>query len=96
MHFEMTPEQYQLLSGNAKQCGLSKRAYLIRLIEGNPPKARQDNEFKALRREIHAIGNNVNQIARSVNAGIATPEDAHYSIELLGRVYDLLYEIGRR
>ena len=95
MHFEMTPEQYRLLSGNAKQCGLSKRAYLIHLIEGNPPKARHDNEFKALRREIHAIGNNVNQIARSVNAGIATPEDAHCGIELLGRVYDLLYEIGR-
>lgn len=96
MHFEMTPEQYQLLSANAKQCGLSKRAYLIRLIKGNPPKARQDSAFKALRREIHAIGNNVNQIARSVNAGIATPEDARYGMELLGRVYDLLYEIGRR
>lgn len=96
MHFEMTPEQYQLLSANATQCGLSKRAYLIRLIEDNPPKVRQDKEFKALRREIHAIGNNVNQIARSVNTGIATPEDAHYSVELLGRIYDLLYEIGRR
>ena len=96
MHFEMTPEQYQLLSANAKQCGLSKRAYLIRLVEDNPPKVRQGKEFKALRREIHAIGNNVNQMAHSVNAGIATPEDAHYSVELLGRVYDLLYEIGRR
>ena len=96
MHFEITPEQYQLLSANAKQCGLSKRAYLIHLIEGNPPKARQDDAFKALRREIHTIGNNVNQIARSVNTGIATPKDAHYSVELLGRIYDLLYEIGRR
>lgn len=95
MHFEITPEQYQLLSGNAKQCGLSKRAYLIRLIEGNPPKARQDNEFKALRREIHAIGNNVNQIARSVNAGIATREDVQEATELLGRVYEKLYEMGR-
>ena len=92
----MTPEQYQLLSGNAKQCGLSKRAYLIRLIEGNPPKARQDNGFKDLRREIHAIGNNVNQIARSVNAGIATREDVREATELLGRVYEQLYELERR
>ncbi len=71
MHFEMTPEQYRLLSENAKTCGLSKRAYLIRLLQGHHPQARQNDEMKALRREIHAIGNNINQIARSVNAGIA-------------------------
>ncbi len=71
MHFEMTADQYQQLSENAKACSLSKRAYLIRLIQGHPPKARNDNEMKAPRREIHAIGNNINQIARSLNTGIA-------------------------
>ena len=96
MHFEMTPEQYRLLSENAKACGLSKRAYLIPPIQGHPPKARNDNEMKALRREIHAIGNNINQIARSVNAGIAAPEDAREAVELLGRVYEKLYDMGRR
>ena len=96
MHFEMTADQYQQLSENAKTCGLSKRAYLIRLIQGHPPKARNDNELKALRREIHAIGNNINQIARSVNAGIAAPKDARDAVELLGRVYEKLYDMGRR
>ena len=96
MHFEMTLEQYQLLSTNAKACGLSKRAYLIRLVEGNPPKARPSKEFKELRTEIHYIGNNINQIARSVNAGIATPEDAHYACHLLEKVYEKLYEMGKR
>ena len=51
--------------------------------------------MKALRREIHAIGNNINQIARSVNAGIATPEDAREAVELLGRVYKQIYDMGR-
>ncbi len=95
MHFEMTPEQYQLLSTNARACGLSKRAYLIRLIEGNVPKARTSDEVKALRTEIHHIGNNINQIARSVNARIATPEDARYGIQLLGQVYELMYRIAK-
>lgn len=95
MHFEMTPEQYRLLSENAKTCGLSKRAYLIRLLQGHHPTARQNDEMKALRREIHAIGNNINQIARSVNAGIATRGDAREATELLGRVYELLYKMGR-
>ena len=52
--------------------------------------------MKALRREIHAIGNNINQIARSVNAGIAAPEDAREAVELLGRVYERIYDMGRR
>ena len=76
MHFEMTPDQYRLLSENAKTCGLSKRAYLIRLLQGHHTTARQNDEMKALRREIHAIGNNINQIARTVNArGFASGED---------------------
>lgn len=95
MHFEMTPNQYQQLSENAKACGLSKRAYLIRLIQSHPPRVRNDDEMKALRREIHAIGNNINQIARSVNAGIATREDVQEATELLGHVYEKLYEMGR-
>lgn len=91
----MTPEQYRLLSENAKTCGLSKRTYLIRLLQGHHPMVRQNDEMKALRREIHAIGNNINQIARSVNTGIATREDVQAATELLGRVYEKLYEMGR-
>ena len=34
LHIELTPAQYQRLVAQAKQCGLSRRAYLVRLIEG--------------------------------------------------------------
>ena len=51
--------------------------------------------MKALRREIQAIDNNINQIARSANAGIATREDVQEAMELLRRVYEQLYELGR-
>ena len=46
-----------------------------------------------MRAEIHRIGVNINQIARSVNAGIATAEDAKYSLHLLEQVYALMYEV---
>jgi hypothetical protein len=59
LHIELTPEQYQLLSQQAKQCGLTKRAYLVRIIEGNPVRARPSQEIKDLRTEIHHIGNNI-------------------------------------
>ena len=48
-----------------------KTAYLRRLILGKEVKALPSQEIKALRTEVHKIGVNINQIARSVNAGIA-------------------------
>ena len=96
LHIELTPEQYQLLSGNARQCGLSKRAFIVRLLEGKPVQVRPSQEIKDLRTEIHHIGNNINQIARSVNAGIARAEDAKRGLFLLDQVYELMYQIARK
>ena len=96
LHIELTPKQYQLLSGNARQCGLSKRAFIVRLLEGKPVRARPSQEIRELRTEIHHIGNNINQIARSVNAGIAKAEDARHGLYLLDRVYELMYQIARK
>jgi hypothetical protein len=96
LHIELTPAQYRLLTDQARQCGLTKRAFLVRLIEGSPVRARPSQEIKELRTEIHHIGNNINQIARSVNAGIARAEDARRGLFLLDQVYELMYQITRK
>lgn len=96
LHIELTNAQYTLLTAQAKQCGLTKRAYLVRIIEGNPVRARPSQEIKELRTEIHHIGNNINQIARSVNAGIARAEDAKRGLYLLDQVYELMYQIAKK
>lgn len=44
----------------------------------------------------HPIGNNINQIARSVNAGIAKPEDAKRGLYLLDQVYELMFRIANK
>ena len=80
------------LKEDAKQCGLSRSVYLRRLILGAEVKARPSEEIKKLRTEIHHIGNNINQIARSVNAGIAGKEDAQRGLLMLDQVYRLLYD----
>ena len=95
-HMELTPEQYQQLTTQARQCGLTKRAYLVRLLEGEPVRARPSQEIKDLRTEIHHIGNNITQIARSVNAGIAAAEDARRGLCMLDQVYELMYQIARK
>lgn len=96
LHIELTPAQYQLLTEKASLCGLSKRALVIRLLEGTEVRARPSQEIKALRTEIHHIGNNINQIARSVNAGIAKTEDAKRGLYLLDQVYELMYQVAKK
>lgn len=91
-HFVFSHHEYETLCKKAKQCGLSKSAYLRRLILDKPVKARPPEAIHELYVEINRIGNNINQIARSVNAGIATPEDARQALFLLGKVYDKLDE----
>ncbi|WP_418728230.1 DNA (cytosine-5-)-methyltransferase [Dysosmobacter sp.] len=75
---------------------LDDLGYLRRLILGREVKARPSQEIRALRTEIHHIGNNINQIARSVNAGIARAEDAKRGLYLLDQVYELMYEVAKK
>lgn len=96
LHIELTPAQYRLLTEQAKACGLSKRTYLVRLMEGTPVRAKPSQEIKDLRWEVHKIGVNINQIARSVNAGIARAEDARRGLFLLDQVYELMYTAARK
>lgn len=70
LHIELTAEQYQQLCRQAKLCGLCKRAYIVRLIDGTPIRARPSQEIKDLRTEIHHIGN----IVQSFKPGEISPE----------------------
>ena len=84
------------LNSNARKCGLTRSAYLRRLIMETPVKECQAQEIRDLYAEINRIGNNVNQIARSVNMGIATPETAEQSLFLLQRIYNLMYALANK
>jgi len=95
-HLELTPEQYRMLSEKAKECGLSKRRFLTRFIEGREIRARPSEEIRKLRLEIHYIGVNINQIARSVNAGIARAADAKHGLYMLDKVYELMRQLAER
>ena len=84
------------LEANAEKCRLSKSVYLRRLIMGTEVKARPSAEIRELRTEVHKIGSNINQIARSVNSGIATPEMANRALFLIGKVYEATYNIANK
>ena len=71
----LNADEAQKLIANAKACGLTRTAYLRRLLNGYDLKPRPSTELEALRTEIHQIGNNINQIARKANAGFASREE---------------------
>ena len=95
LHIELTPEQYATLCAKAKKSGLTKRAFIVRLLNGQEIRERPNEEIRRLRAEIHQIGNDINQITRSVNAGIADAADVKLSLLMLDQIYEILYQIGR-
>ena len=88
--------ELEKLNKNAKRCGLSRSAYLRALIMNTPVKECQVKELRDLYAEINKIGSNINQIARSVNAGIATPKIAAESLFLLRCIHDLMYKVPNK
>ena len=69
--------------------GLSTTQFLRDLIEGVEVKARLPNELPELLRQISAVGNNINQIARTVNTRkYATKEELAMIETLLAKIWD--------
>jgi hypothetical protein len=87
----LSEKETQALKEKAKQCGLSKSAYLRRLILDKPVKARPPEAVHELYVEINRIGTNINQIARACNAGMTDPGSAAaQALFLLQKVYALM------
>ena len=69
-------KEAQDLAAKAKKACLSEAGLIRLLIRGYEPKEKPDDRFYDVMRELSSIGNNINQIARTVNArGFASGED---------------------
>lgn len=72
----LTDAELAHLRKQAAAAGLGIDPFLRSLILGVQLRPRPPDTYAALLRELSAIGNNINQIARTVNArGFATKED---------------------
>lgn len=81
------------LREQAALSGFNTTQYLRNLIAGEQMRPRPPNEYAEIRRQLSAIGNNVNQIARAVNArGFARQED----IEAVTDAKRQIWEIAER
>lgn len=64
----LNEEEKAKLHTNAAKSGLSQEAYLRILINGYIPKPLPPPDYHSMIKELHAIGNNLNQIAAKANA----------------------------
>lgn len=79
--FRLSEPEYQLLQQKLAQAGMSRNAYLVRLINGSTifPKeelVRLNTQYQIMNRLLRGISTNINQIAKIANASKAAPASA--------------------
>ena len=62
--FRLNRKEAEALDKKVKKSGLSREAYLRHLISGVVPRDAPPPDYYSMMRELHRIGNNLNQIAQ--------------------------------
>ena len=66
-HIRFTEKEYERLCKHAEKSGLPKTTYIRHMINGCSPKERPTDIIWALIKELHYIGNNLNQLTQSAH-----------------------------
>lgn len=64
----LNDEEYYILKTRSEAVGMNASNYIRKLLVGYKPKEKPPEEFYVAIKNIRAIGNNINQIARMANA----------------------------
>ena len=93
MTLRLNAAEYAHLCQQAEAAGLKKEPFVRTLIMGVNLRPRPPDEYAEIRRQLAAIGNNINQIARAVNArGFATKEE----IATITAVQEMIWTIAEQ
>jgi len=65
--FRLNRKEAECFDKKVKKSGLNREAYLRQLIQGAVPKDAPPPDYYAMMRELHKIGNNLNQIAQKAH-----------------------------
>lgn len=91
LHVFLSDEDYAHLKDQATATGLSLSTYVRSLIKGKVLKVRPPETYANILRQLSALGNNVNQIAKVANScGRVRQEDIDYIIERQSYLWDMI------
>jgi hypothetical protein len=68
VRFWLTEAEADKLNGAVKRSGLSRESYIRALINNLIPTDKPPPDYHLMMRELHSIGNNLNQIARRAHS----------------------------
>ena len=80
----------------SRESGLTLSRTIRACISGTELRPRPPEELGQLYTEVNRIGNNINQIARKINAGLGTRADVAEALFLLRQVYRQLERVADR
>ncbi len=78
LKFRLSQDEYEMLQTKLSETGMSRNAYLVRLISGatvfpTDQLIQMNLEYALMNRLLRGIGTNINQIAKVANSNKATP-----------------------
>ena len=95
--FKVSPDEDAAIRQKMKALGIRNRSTYLRAMMLNGYLLKLDlQEMHEAVRLMGKMGGNINQIARSVNAGIAKAEDTKRGLYLLDQVYELMYQVAKK
>jgi len=86
----MTKKQYSHLLKQTQAAGIKMEPYMRSLIMGHEVRPRPPDEYIALLREMSAIGNNLNQLVRIVNAN---KKASHPQLEECRKMFSEMFKL---
>ena len=92
----LTADEYAHVKQLSKDSGLKMEPAIRTLIMGVNLYPRPPDEYAEIRRQLAAIGNNINQIARKANAGFATKDDMRELLFLMKAIEQKMAKVAEQ
>ena len=86
----LSEKERKFLGEQADAGGMKIEPYIRELIMGNEVKSRPKDEWAEVVRQVAAVGNNINQIARNTNIGMEV------TVDILKEVLEMQKQIWER
>lgn len=86
----LSEKERKFLEEQADAGGMKIEPYIRELIMGNEVKSRPKEEWAEVVRQVAAVGNNINQIARNTNIGMEV------TVDILKEVLEMQKQIWER
>ena len=93
IQFWLDKKEAEAFQKKVKKSGLSREAYLRHLVNGLEPQDAPPPDYYAMMRELHGIGNNLNQLTVLANMGKVQFANLDSAVQEFSKINTALREL---